>query len=120
MATWPVDLPQEILMGDYQETTPKITIRTPMGAGPSKTRRISGLNSRFINASLLMTKAQVVIFDEFFMTTLLGGSLTFEWTNPRTGAACDCRIVAGESDSPTYGQASGDLIKVSFQLEILP
>ncbi|OGP64588.1 MAG: hypothetical protein A2169_01095 [Deltaproteobacteria bacterium RBG_13_47_9] len=117
---WPVTLPQDILAADYQETLPKVVIRTPMGEGPAKTRRVSGLNSRFVNVGLIMTKAQVEIFDEFFMETLLGGSLHFTWTHPRTDEAIDCRITASESDVPIYGQVSGDLVKVSFQLEILP
>ena len=117
---WPETLPQTILMGDYSETIPKTLVRTPMGAGPSKTRRVSGMNSRFINASLLLTKAQVEIFDEFIMTTLLGGSLSFTWTHPRTEEACDCRIEVSEDNAPTYGQASGDIIKVNFRLEVLP
>lgn len=117
---WPADLPQTILMSDYNEEIPKVLIRTPMGAGPSKVRRVTGMNSRFINVGLLLTKAQVIIFDEFLMTTLLGGSLRFTWTHPRTEASIDCRIVIDENNSPSYGQASGDLIKVNFQLEILP
>ena len=117
---WPVGLPQDILQSDYQETPPKLLIRTPMGAGPAKTRRTIGLNSRFVNVGLILTKAQVAIFDTFLVTTLLGGSLHFTWLHPRTGAAIDCRIMSGEDNSPTYGQVSGDLVKVNFQLEILP
>lgn len=117
---WPVGLPQTVLMGDYSEVVPKILIRTPMGAGPSKTRRITGKNSRFINVGLLMTRVQVESFDVFVMTTLLGGSLHFTWSHPRTEVACDCRITVSEDNAPMYGQVSGDLVKVSFQLEILP
>jgi phage-related protein len=117
---WPVDLPQEILMKDYGENIPKILIRTPMGAGPAKVRRVTGMNSRFVNVGLWLTKAQVEIFDAFVMTTLLGGTLHFTWTHPRTEATIDCRIVCDQENAPSYGEASGDLIKISFTLEILP
>jgi len=122
MADWPTSLPQNPLIDPYSEALPKLLIRTPMGSGPSKIRRLIGNNSRFISIVLDLTQAQVVIFEEFFLTTLLGGSLHFDWVHPRTGAACDCRIVSDESSGPSYKHIGGsdELTRVDFQLEILP
>ena len=119
-AIWPVDLPQVPLMEPYSETFPKTLIRTPMAAGPAKVRRLIGSNSRFVSIGMYLTAAQVVIFEEFLTTTLLGGSLHFTWLHPRTAAAIDCRIVVDENTAPTYKVITMDMIRVDFQMEILP
>ena len=121
MPAWPATLPQQISEEGYDEQLPRVSIRTPMDAGPAKARRVASSNSRFISANLKMTFAQAEIFDAFFLTTLKGGSLAFTWTHPRTGNAIDCRIVSDRESGPSYSQpVSDESIIVSFTLEILP
>lgn len=90
-----------------------------MGAGPSKTRRITSRNSSFIDVSFLMTYGQAEDFVEFYRDDLLGGALTFTWKHPRTQVDAVCRIVGDENDAPIFTGAE-TMMEVSFKLEILP
>lgn len=120
MIIWPVELPDEPLLQAYNEQLPKMIVRTPMDQGPAKTRRLSSTNSRFVNVEFIFTEAELEIFDEFFMTTILGGALSFTWVHPRTLAIVDCRIMVDSSQGPSYQKSSNDLFSVEFVLEILP
>jgi hypothetical protein len=121
MPSWSATLPQLVDEDGYNERPPRGSIRTPMGAGPAKARRVSSSNSRMIDVSLKMTFAQVETFDAFFLDTIKGGALSFTWVNPRTQVSKDCRIVADSENGPSYSQPDSDeSIIVSFTLEILP
>jgi hypothetical protein len=64
-----------------------------------------------------LTASEVATLDTFFVTTTRGGTLEFNWTHPRTGAAVEARFVPGTA--PSYGAIEQDG-EVSVQLEILP
>lgn len=115
MASWPGTLPQLPLIQSYKETTPNVTIRTTMDAGPAKVRRRFTAGVRTINVEFLLTSAQTQTLDDFYQTTLSGGSLSFTWVNPRTGGSESCRFV----QPPEYISNSG-YFRSSFSLEILP
>jgi hypothetical protein len=112
MATWPVSLPSYFMQGGYSEMLPKNIIKTKMEIGPPKMRRRSTTGPRPISGQLHMDAAQVVTFETFFESTLLSGSLRFDWVNPRTRTAKEFRFV----DPPTYAAMGQDFV-VSLKLE---
>jgi len=115
MATWPGTLPDNFLQDNFSEKVPENVIRTPMDIGPPKMRQRSTAASRPISGNAYMTTAQVAIHDTFFVTTLSYGSLRFDWTHPRTGAAVELRYV----NVPIYTPV-GVGWNVTLNLEILP
>jgi putative lipoic acid-binding regulatory protein len=116
---WPTNLDVQPLADAYDEQLPRVAIRTAMDAGPAKVRRKLSNNSRFVTVELSLTATEVGYFDTFFMTTLLGGVLRFDWVHPRTLAAIESRIMVDESQGPSYRDREG-LFLVDFVLEILP
>ena len=114
MATWPGTLSQYILQDGFSETLPNNTIRSKMGVGPPKMRRRGTGAPRSIPSKQYMTAAKVVIFDEFYETTLKSGSLRFDWVSPRTQASKELRFTA----PPVYTPMGAGYI-VSMKLEIM-
>lgn len=118
MATWPATLPQQPLMKGAQEQFQSTTITTEMDVGPAKKRRrFTAAVEPWKGLNMLLTATQVTTFKTFYETTLLGGSLTFTFPNPRTGSSETFRF---SGDAPTLSQASGDLYLTSFELEKMP
>ena len=112
---WPLTVaPQQ---SGYNETPPNTTLATEMNAGPQKVRLRYTAAPRRFSLTYHLTKAEVATLDTFYNTTTLGGTLEFNWTNPRTAGSVEARFVPGKP--PTYSaiEIDGD---VSVQLEILP
>jgi hypothetical protein len=117
MAVWPISLPQSPLMlQGFQETLPNTVIRTEMDVGPPKVRQRATAGIRAFTMIVQMTKAQVATLDTFYVSTLAGGSLPFDWTHPRTGAAATYRFVR----PPICVPLADDLWQARMELEILP
>jgi hypothetical protein len=115
MATWPVTLPQSILADGYSETLPDTVIRTSMDVGPAKVRRRISNNSFPIVGTLVISRTQVGYLKTFYNTTLLGGSLAFDWADPTTRATVSMRFTG----PPKISSVSG-WYKVDMALEVLP
>jgi hypothetical protein len=117
MPAWPGTLPTAPEGPGYQEQAPNVSIRTEMDAGPPKLRRRYTAGIRTFTFSWLLSKTQVATLDTFFVTTLQGGSLSFDGLNhPRTGAATTWRFVA----PPTYSYLGPDAWRCQTQVEVLP
>jgi hypothetical protein len=119
MPDWPGTLDVKPLIDAYDERAPNLLLRTPMDSGPAKVRRKLSNNSRFVTVELNLDDSQLTTFDDFFMTTILGGALSFNWVHPRTGTAIESRIVADENQGPEYRLREMSWL-VTFLLEILP
>lgn len=115
---WPVTLPQSVLVQGYSETPPQLSIRTDMDAGVAKVRRRFTSSIRPIECNTLLTAAQVATLDAFYLSTLEGGALRFEWNHPRTGATVEMRFM----EPPQYTPAGGGVtyFNVSLKLEVMP
>lgn len=113
--TWPVTLPQNFLVSGYRETLPNTAIRTDMDAGPAKIRQRVTSNVRPVSGSMVMTETQLTTFESFFNTTIVGGTLRFNYTHPRLGAV-ELRFVS----SPSYTKVGDDAWLVEMGLEIMP
>jgi len=114
MATWP--LSNYILPDGFSEKPPPNSLRTSMTDGPPKTRRRSIAGRRPITAQKHMTTSQVAILDTFYVTTLVDGTLPFDWLSPRTGDVVEMMFV----EEPVYESLGGTAWMVSMKLEILP
>lgn len=115
-ATWPVTLPTKPLIAGANETPPNLSVRSQMDAGPAKVRRRFTAGERLLTCDSLMTGTQVATLDEFYLDTLGGGVLAFNWVNPRTDATVEMRFV----QPPSYRPVGNNKYLVSLHLEILP
>lgn len=116
MATYPASLPQEFSTDGYEESPPDNILRTKMDKGPDKIRRRTTANIRPIKTTLRMTGTQVETLETFYVTTLLSGSLTFDWVEPRSGTTAEYRFVK----PPKYTALGSDFWGVAFDLEQMP
>lgn len=116
MANWPATLPQQVLLDGHSEGVPDTAIRTQMDAGPAKLRQRTTTAVRPIAAALLLTSAQVTTLDTFYVSTLSGGTLDFDWEHPRTKAAATFRFTA----PPTYVPLGNGIWRTALALELMP
>lgn len=117
MAAWPVDLPQKPLVQGFSETLPTLTVRSPMDTGPAKVRRRSTAGVTQMQCVFRLTATQRASLLTFWQTTLAGGSLSYNWTHPISGANIVCRIVEPPSLTPAAG---GNAWAASLKIEVLP
>jgi len=111
--TWPTTLPAPLQDG-FSETPPDTSVRSSMDSGPDKIRRRYTAGPRLFSLKYHLTKALVATLDDFFVTTSRSGSLAFNWTHPRTGAACEARMRA-----PKYGAFEHEG-EATVEIEVLP
>ena len=114
---WPVGLPQLTAVEGYGEAPPDTALRTNMDAGPAKVRRRSTAGIRPLSVQFDLDAAQVETLDAFYVATLQGGALSFDWVHPRTQAAATLRFV----QPPAYRPHGSDAAwRAVVQLEVLP
>ena len=116
MANWPASLPQQVLLDGYGESAPDGALRTQMDAGPAKLRRRTTAVVRTVSGAVVLDASQVATLDSFYLNSLSGGTLAFDWTHPRTLAAASFRFTA----PPAYVPIGGGHWRASLALEILP
>ena len=115
--TWPASLPQESLVEGFSEQAPNTLIRSQMEAGPAKVRRRFTSGPRNFDCQLYLSPAQVDALDAFYVSTLAGGALSFDWKHPRTQAAVTFRFV----EPPNYKPVKrGAAWQAFLKLEVLP
>jgi hypothetical protein len=114
MPSWPGTLP-DVLASGYSEDMANLLLRSDMDTGPAKVRKRISYNTKPISASIVVNSTQVATFETFFYTTLLGGSLTWTATHPRTGASVDMRFNGVPKIS-----SSDSLYTISMNLEVMP
>jgi len=116
MAAWPDTLPAYPLLDSFRETVPNTVIRTDMEQGPAKVRLRTTAAVRTMTVGYLLSKAQVAALETFYLATLQGGALAFDFTHPRSNSAASCRFVR----PPEYSSSNGNFFKVAIELEMLP
>lgn len=113
---WPPTLPDYLLKDGYSEMPPEVTLRTRMETGPAKVRRRATNAVRPIRGTVRLSAAQKALLDAFYVDTLVGGSLAFDWVHPVTRGAASFRFVT----RPTFTPAAGTNWNAALDLEILP
>lgn len=120
--TFPPSLTRSPRLTDMNEEEVDVVLRSEMEVGPAKLRRRLTGGVRKFDVSLDLTRTQLTdVFIPFFVTTTLGGSLSFLWKNPRTGAAADFRFLEKPTYKPRAPRADGgEWWIASFKVEMLP
>lgn len=121
-AVWPPGLPPGPLIATLEETTPDLVVRTPMSVGPAKVRRRATVAVRTFAVEWRLTRAQVALLDDWFVSTLEGGALPFEFRHPRTADTLAFRFVERPAYAPRAPRLSGgaDWWAVRALLELVP
>jgi hypothetical protein len=89
-AVWPPSLDHRALqLRTLQGSASDVVVRTAMDVGPPKVRRRITAGVQPWDGELKLTRAELLVFKEFFDDTLAGGALSFEWVDPMTGDAAD-------------------------------
>ena len=109
-------LPTNFEYGSFNESQQDGSITTNMDAGPAKKRRRFTAITESYGGSMTMDSSQKAAFKTFFQTTLMQGSLTFNFPNPVSTGDIEVRIVG----VPRYSALENSYWKVSFTLEELP
>lgn len=117
MATWPGTLPQFVLQDGYREDLGDALLRSSMDTGPAKRRARFTAAPKELTVTIVMTSAEVDIFETFYVTTLGNGALKFTYFNPRTEAVEE---VAFTRSPPPIVPDGPTTYLVTLPLEILP
>ncbi len=116
LANWPESLPSKVLIERYQETFPDTVVRTSMEQGPAKLRQRSSAGVGEMTVGYLLTVSQVGVLEDFYRTTLAGGSLGFSYQHPRRSDMVTARF----RKPPQIAPRSGRYYLARLELEILP
>lgn len=100
---------------NWKETIPSGTIETEMDEGPPKIRRDGNPGSAIVSFSQIMTKAETVLLDTYYVTTLNYGTTVITDTHPRTDLSFNFRL-----RRPTYTHLGADEFEASMELVIVP
>ena len=120
-AVWPAGLPQAPQLRALREQPPELTVRTSMDVGPAKIRRRQTAGVRRFTIEIKLTRTQLALLDEFFIDTLAGGALAFQWTQHRTGDLIDYRFLGPPEYAPMAPRQGGsELWMATFSIEALP
>lgn len=119
---WPNNLPQFVSEDGYSRNPLSNVVRTSVSFGPAKTRRRTTKKIENLGFNIVMSKAQLDIFENFFDNTLGFGALSFNFPDPENlGSTIEIRFVtdqgAGYSITPESGGVG--FFIVGFQTEIL-
>jgi hypothetical protein len=116
MVAWPSGNQYVPLISSLSETPPDNVLRSSTDKGPDKVRRRTTANVRPLSFRLILKKPDLATFDTFYDTTLLSGSIEFDYTHPRTKAACKAMF----AQPPSYSERGGVVYEVAVSLEIQP
>jgi len=83
--TWPLTLPQRVLVDGYSEKPPNNILRSQPQKGPAILRKYTSGGVRPFTANVMLQGWQLHILDDFFMETLDGGLWPFWFPHPREG-----------------------------------
>jgi len=116
MATWHSALPQvPFNQGYIQAQDGNNVLRSQMGYGPPKVRRRTTASLQDMPITMPLTEAQRDALIVFYETTLEGGVLPFDWTDPLTGSTVEFQFSA-----PIAWSKPNGIWMAQMQLKILP
>lgn len=115
--TWPGTLPQKMLVDGYGDGMGDGRLVSRMDAGPPQVRRRSSAMPRPLTGRMNMTAAQIATLKTFVTTTLIGGTLSFNFPDPVGGATIEVMFAGG---LPQWANLGGDNYSVSLDLMVMP
>lgn len=114
---YPPLLPTLAVLRSFAASEADNIVRTPMDAGPAKTRRRStAAPLRWNMGHPAYTAPQLRAFLQFFREDTAHGSLPFQMADPVMGGVMTCRFAA----PPSWAAVTTEEFSVSVSLEILP
>jgi hypothetical protein len=117
-SAWPGTLPQRLLLAGARLGVGDGLLEYSPDIGPSITRRRTAAVMRPLVGSMMLTDAQMTIFETFFYTTIGGGSLPFTFPDPRTGATLLVKFT--KQGLPDYAPQGADNYLLQMNLAVLP
>lgn len=118
--SWPAGLPQNIRIPTNHQPGEQ-SIRTQMDAGPNKVRRRYTAVEEPFTTVMVMNGQDYQDFQNFYNTTLEGGSLRFDWENPVNDNTVEMRFTAPpQGEIISGGSATERTWRVQMELEIMP
>ncbi len=113
---WPSTLQQCLSADNFGIAKGATTIRSDMDIGPQKVRRRFTKGVDTYSASIYLTNAQYLIFENYYDVTLNGGATPLIFPHPITQVPTIFRF----KDEPQYRPIGGLNWTVSFTWEKLP
>jgi len=83
-AKWPASLTKCVESSSFQETEDPQYVNTTVDNGPIQTERVVNRGFSKVNVSLIIDKAQYLVFDYWWKTALGGGAGAFNFNHPIT------------------------------------
>lgn len=117
MVDWPGTLPDLVSQPDYEEGFADVVIRSPMDTGRPKRRRRFTAAIKSLKVTIPLSGVELDIFTAFYEDDIKGGSLSFNYTHPRTGVAIVVAFVSVPQPARPFGV---DRFSVTLDLEIIP
>jgi hypothetical protein len=115
MAVFPSNL--KVLIETSEAPAP-VVIRSDMERGIPKHRRIAADVLVTVQVAVIFfSKQQAADFETWFYNDIKGGVDFFQWTDPRTGAVVDARIVGGQLGELMPLRERYNLSRRSFAVE---
>lgn len=116
MADWPLTLPTAPLLDRFQETLADTALRTAMDQGPAKLRQRTTAGVSQLDMAYLLTGTQAVTLENFYRSTLSGGTQSFAFHHPRRAQTVQARF----RKPPRLVPRNGQYYMASVELEVLP
>lgn len=113
MVAWPSQLKPN--RQSYKERPAKNIMRSPMDYGPAKVRRRTTSNARPVTFTVFVDKVTANILYDFYVDTLIDGSLSFDFTSVLTGETVKARF----TEEPDFS-AQETMWSIAVSLELLP
>lgn len=115
---WPVTLPDKFQQSGFSEGVADGLIEHQTDQGPTITRRRTASAMRPMAGTMIITADQLAIFRTFFDTTILGGSLPFNF--PDQIQAGTLLVKFQKQGLPRWSVLSSDLYQISLSFMVLP
>lgn len=116
--TWPAGFPQCFELGSDSEGITDGRVSSKPDAGPPLTRRRSSAMADPLSGTMVFTSAQLADLKTFVRTTVLGGSLPFNFPAQSGGGTV---LVMFEHDAlPSWSRIGGNRYRVRMQLNVMP
>lgn len=115
---WPNTLPQQLQLSGASLGMGDGLVEYAPQQGPSISRRGTTAVMRPLVGAMVLSNAQVDIWEAFFYTTIANGALPFTFPDPRTGAAVLVKFT--KQSQPSLVPLGADNFRLSLSLMVMP
>lgn len=113
---WPGSLPQKIEANGFSKDIGANTIRSQMEVGLDKLRKRYTKQINKIVGTMQIDRTQYATLENFFLTTLNGGTLPFTFTDPVSNVTNTYRFLV----PPNFKSIGGNYFSVQLNWEQMP